>query len=887
MTPAPAPQWPATITLASGRDCLERYQHWSAEAFITADIDFLLQHRSQFMDAMLQQLWQQFGLASDQLCLFAVGGYGRGVLHPYSDIDLLILYQSPLTDAQQQAVRELIQLLWDLRLEVGHSVRNTAECLTQAEADVTVATSLLEQRLIAGDEPIAQQFNLLIQQQFPWTSRAFYQAKLTEQQSRHQHYHGTSYNLEPNVKSSPGGLRDIQTIGWIAKRHFQTQSDESLVQHGYITAAELLELREYHDLLARIRFALHLEAGKAEDRLLFDYQPGVAARLGYGEPGKRSVEAMMKDYFNAVVGVNELNNMLLQFFEQDILASHAQLQRQPLPRSRWAQEKAQQQGVTKPEPMFEQIGQSIAAIEDHVFNTPWHLLEFLLVIANHPSITHIQAHTVRLLRHARTQLRQPLSSDPQCRQLFLALLRHPHGAGTAFRLMHQHQLMAHYLPPWQQIVGQMQFDLFHAYTVDEHTYRLVRNIHRYRDAEYQHEFPLCAERMAAMDKPELLFLAAIFHDIAKGRGGDHSELGERDALNFAQQHELPPDDGALVAWLVRHHLLMSVTAQKRDIHDPEVVKQFAEVVQTSTRLDYLYCLTVADIRATNSTLWNNWKATLLENLYHATKQFLAQNKPNAATEMRHRIHQHQAHAMGLLLSAGFQAQAIQELWGRFTADYFLRHQPEQIAWHSQHILLVQSDEQLPLILLGDENNQGTTELFIYHLEHEHLFAAVAAVLDSQNLSIHDAQILATRDGYVMDTFVVLQHDGQPLTDSRHIESLKQQLHDVLRKRQPVPSGQRRLPRRLRNFNVVTKVDFVSERNPRRTAFELVALDRPGLVARVAKVMQTLDLNILAAKITTVGEQAEDLFIVTSRRNQALTHEQKQQLREQIITALDD
>lgn len=861
------PRWPNPVTLSTGRECLEAYHQWQADAFVTADIEFLLADRSAFIDTLLQQLWQQFELNQSQLSLIAVGGYGRGALHPQSDIDLLFLHAEPLSSREKEHIQHIIQFLWDLRLDVGHSVRTPSQCIEQAADDVTVATSLLEQRLLCGNKALADQFLWQVQREFPWSSRAYYQAKYAEQQERHHRYHGTAYNLEPNVKSTPGGLRDIQTISWIAKRHFHTQNDETLVQHGYITAEELLELREYQQLLGRIRFALHLEAAKKEDRLLFDYQPGVAARLGYGEPGKHAVEALMKDYFNAVVGVTELNEMLLQFFEQSILSSkHIE----PLPLNE----------------NFEAYGPLIAARHVNVFDDARHLLQCMLLVAEHPQLKQLQAQTLRLLRNARRQLRQPLNNDAACRQLFMRLLRHPNGCGDAFRLMHKHQILANYLPQWQQIVGQMQFDLFHAYTVDEHTFRLVRNLYRYTDSDYNEEFPLCAEIVNSMDKPELLYLAGIFHDIAKGRGGDHSELGEIDALNFARLHELKAEDGKLIAWLVRNHLVMSVTAQKRDIHDPEVVRQFAEQVGNQRYLDYLYCLTVADIRATNSSLWNNWKATLLENLYQSTKQFLAQSKPSAAGEMRQRIHQHQAHAMGLLLSLGFAAQAVNELWSRFTADYFLRHQPEQIAWHSQYILQVGSDEQLPLILVGDENNQGTTELFVYHLEHENLFAAVAAVLDSQALSIHDAQILATRDGYVMDTFVVLQDDGEPLTDIRRIESLKQQLHDVLRQRQSAPNAQRRLPRRLRSFNVATKIEFVSERNPRRTAFELTALDRPGLVARVAKVLQALDLNILTAKITTVGEQAEDLFIVTTRRNEALDNEQKQQLRQQIIAALD-
>lgn len=868
----PVVAWPQPFALAQLREQLEQAQQQQAREFSSAAIEQLLQQRSDLIDSLVVYLWQQLQLPEQQLCVMAVGGYGRGTLHPGSDIDLLILHQQPLSAEHSQAIAQFVQWLWDLRLDVGHSVRTIAECLQQAADDVSTATSLLEHRRIIGDKELAARFTMEVHHHLPWSSRNFYQAKLHEQQQRHQHYHSTSYNLEPNIKSSPGGLRDIQTISWIAKRHFQTQSDEALVDYGYVTAAELVELRTQQDFLWRIRFALHLEAGKKEDRLLFDYQPGVAARMGYGEPGKHAVEAMMKDYFNAVVAVSELNAMLLQFFEHAILGQKVGA--------------SEGRKSTELSADFNRIGTTIVARHDQVFSHPRQLLGFFLLIAEQGDISAIQAQTIRLLRNARRKLRRPLSDDSECRALFMAIMRHPNGCGHALSLMHRHKILAHYLPQWQQIVGQMQFDLFHAYTVDEHSYRVVRNLYRYSDPHYASEFPLCADLVANFDKPELLYLAGIFHDIAKGRGGDHSDLGAIDARNFALAHQLEPADAELVAWLVQHHLVMSVTAQKRDIHDPDVVREFAALVGNQLQLDYLYCLTIADIRATNSGLWNNWKATLLENLYHATSNFLQQSKPSAALELRARINHNQQQALALLLSAGLVPEQVHQLWSRFTADYFLRHQAEQICWHTRAIAALRDDHELPLILLGDENNQGTTELFIYTQEQANLFAAVAAVLDSQNISIHDAQILATRDGYVMDTFVILNEHGQPLTDSSSCERLQQQLQDVLRKRQPVPHSQRRLPRQLRSFTVPTRVEFVAEKNQRRSAFELTTLDRPGLVARVAKVLQDLDINILAAKITTVGEQAEDLFIVSTRQNQALDAEQRDQLRQQIIAALD-
>lgn len=864
--------WPSRDSTPQTKDykeLLTSYQNWSATRFVTADIDELVHHRATFFDQLLNQLWAQFKLTEEPATLIAVGGYGRETLHPGSDIDLLILIDDTSNRLHkiEDKLSRLITFLWDLHLDIGHSVRSIDECFQQAAEDITVATNLIESRFLTGSDELFNDFHQHLINDFPWSSRDFYQAKLDEQQQRHQQYHSTSYNLEPNIKSSPGGLRDIQTIGWIAKRHFQTHSDENLVEYGYMTADEFVELRDCMNWLWRIRFALHIEAGKREDRLLFDFQPGVAVRLGYGNEGKSSVETMMKDYFKVVLRVSELNQMLLQFFHQAILGTQDLQDAELIDRD------------------FAISNTLLTARHDEVFDNPVNLIRAFVCIAEYPQITGIHSNTIRLIRNARGQLGEPLSHHPDCREKFNQLIQHERGCGLAFSLMHHHSVLASYLPQWQQIVGQMQFDLFHAYTVDEHTFRLVRNLYRYSDEKYADQFPLCEKIVEQMERKYCLYLAGIFHDIAKGRGGDHSELGEMDARNFCHQHGYSEDDAELVAWLVRHHLTMSVTAQKRDIHDPEVIQEFANQVQTVERLDFLYCLTVADIRATNQSLWNNWKATLLEELYNATAYLLQQDSSQPTLDVREKIKENKASAMALLLSAGFDKGDINALWGRFTADYFFRHTAEQISWHSQHILNLPTD-QLPLILIGDENNYGTTELFIYHHEESHLFASVAGVLDSQQLSILDAQILATRDGFVMDTFIVLQRDGKPLTEPQRIEEVKQQLLDVLHKRVPVPKTNRPLSRRMKNFSVKTEVSFIPSKHQGRTTFELVTLDRPGLIAKLAAILQQQNVTLLAAKITTIGEQAEDLFIVTSEDNTSLDEQQKQALKQQIIEDLE-
>ncbi|WP_194755839.1 [protein-PII] uridylyltransferase [Aliidiomarina indica] len=862
-----AAAWPDSLSdTAAWRQQLKAFDTWSAEQFVSADIESLVSARADFMDALISKLWHLLELPEQEMALLAVGGYGRAALHPHSDIDLLFLVARAPDADHADKIGQLTTLLWDLRLQVGHAVRTIEDCMNEAANEITVATSLIESRLLIGDAELTSELEQEVFHQFPWNSRDFYQAKKDEQIERHQHFHGTAYNLEPNIKASPGGLRDIQTISWIAKQHFNTRTDESLVEFNYITADEFIELKECTHFLWRVRFALHLAARKCEDRLLFDYQPDVAQLLGYGQDGKVAVERMMKDYFKVVLRVGELNRMLLQFFEQAILGPMELIEPQPLDAD------------------FALSGVQIMALHDKAFSTPQQIMQFFCYVAEYPVIESVHSHTIRLLRNARRDITQPLSEDAEARARFLKLIKHPRGFGLAFELMHRYGVMARYLPAWDHIVGQMQFDLFHAYTVDEHTYRLVRNLYRFTLPETAERFPLCVELVEQMKHPEWLFLAGIFHDIAKGRGGDHSELGAVDAREFGEQHGLPQEGIDLIAWLVEKHLLMSVTAQKRDIYDPDVIARFAEACQTRTRLDYLYCLTVADIRATNSNLWNNWKATLLEELYRATCDVL-EKTDRKTIDVRERMLENRQNAMALLLSAGFQVDDISQLWGRFTADYFFRHTPEQIAWHSQHIMHVQ-EHQLPLVLIGDENNNGTTELFIYHTEESNLFAKVAAVLDNEQLSIHDAQILNTRDGYVMDTFIVLQRDGRPLADVQRIEEVHQHLHDVLRKRKEVPKGYRPLSRRMRNFQVPTKVKFINLKNQRRTTFELIALDRPGLIARLAHVLQRLDINLMAAKITTVGEQAEDLFIVASNQQEALTESERDVLKKAIIDALD-
>lgn len=864
-----APQFFSSESLTQNnlRTALEHFSEQQKQQFLQhSPITDLVHARSAFIDRLLISLWHHFELAQQpDLALVAVGGYGRGELHPLSDVDILVLSDQALSDETGKIISTFLTFLWDLRLEIGHSVRTVDDCIEVGLADLTVATNLTEARLLCGSEALFQCLQEQISAGKFWPSEDFYRAKLEEQKVRHARYHDTTYNLEPDIKSSPGGLRDIHTLSWVARRHFGATSLLEMSRFGFLTDAEYRELAECQDALWRIRFALHIELRRYDNRLTFAHQTSVAENLGYTGEGNRGVEMMMKEFYRTLRRVSELNKMLLQLFDQAILDS------------------GKTTDTIRLDDDFQLRGHLIEATKPALFQArPETILDMFMHVAQNSEIEGIAAPTLRQLRTARRRLNRFLVEIPAAREKFMALVRQPNALQKAFRLMHRHGVLAAYLPQWSQIVGQMQFDLFHVYTVDEHSIRLLKNLNKFNNPENRQRHPICCEVYPRIIKKEMLILAAIFHDIAKGRGGDHSDLGATEAYHFCLQHGLSRPEANLVAWLVKQHLLMSVTAQRRDIYDPEVVSEFAREVRDEERLDYLICLTVADICATNQELWNSWKRTLLSELYYATQKALRRGLENSP-DVRERIRHNQQLASAILRSKNFTPREIEVLWRRFKADYFLRHTHKQIAWHAEAILTHDAPDKA-LILISKKPTRGGTEVFVYGKDKAKLFAIVVSELDKKNLSVHDAQIMNSKDGYALDTFLVLDPSGNAIHENRH-HTIRRALVNALTHMKSERKN-KRAPRQLLHFTVKTTVDFLPTKTGKKTMMELVALDMPGLLARVSSVFVRQKVCLQAAKITTIGERAEDFFILINEQGSQLTAKQQQQLKEALITKLD-
>ena len=796
----------------------------------------LRQHRL-LIDRTLRSIWKEAALPNS-LALAAVGGYGRGELFPYSDVDLLVLLpQEP--DAELKAKLEaLIGGLWDAGLEPGHSVRTIEECLGESAKDITVQTSLLEARWLAGSRSLFAAFARAMRAQLD--AKAFFQSKRLEQEQRYGKFLESPYSLEPNLKEAPGGLRDLQAILWISRAAGLGDNWMQLAARDLITKAEARQLAGYQRFLSELRVRLHYIAGRREDRLLFDYQSGLAVQFGYADtPGKRASEQLMQRYYRTAKAITQLNTLLLQNIAVQLLSREH----------------------SEPEILnerFQAAHELLDARDPELFERqPGAILESFLLLQQHPELKGMSAPTLRALWRARGRIDARFRRDPANRALFLQILQQPRGIVHEIRRMNQYSILGRYLPAFGRIVGQMQYDLFHAYTVDQHILTVIRNLRRFTMVEFAHEYPQCSRLMAGFERHWLLYVAALFHDIAKGRGGDHSTLGMRDARSFCRAHGLSREDTDLVAFLVEHHLSMSAVAQKQDLSDPEVISAFAATAKTERRLTALYLLTVADVRGTSPKVWNAWKGKLLEDLFLLARRLLRGDSIGFEKDIQAK----QDDALRLLRLYALSDEVKDRLWSQLDVAYFLRHDAQDIAWQTR-TLHYRVDADRPVVKARLSPIGEGLQVMIYTRDQRDLFARICGYFEQINYSIADARIHTTRHGYALDTFLLLGPGNNPHYRDM-INLIETDLADRLQRQTPLhPPTRGRVSRQLRHFPITPEVTIRPDERGASYALSIIAGDRPGLLYSIALVLGKYDINLITAKIVTLGERAEDVFLVS-------------------------
>ena len=832
--------------------CLQIRQH----ANIVTVTHKLVSH----IDKILIILFQKHDLEEGgHFCLLALGSYGRRELQLHSDIDLLILHDEKVSPFFLQRAQLFIQDCWDIGLEVSHQMTTVKACAELASTDLSVISSLIDTHLICGRGRLMDELLYEIHPLHMWTGHDYFYAKCLEQRKRYEKYDETAYNLEPNVKYGPGGLRDLQILLQVSKRHFGFKKLSDGITSGFITDKEYEELIHCQHFLWRVRFALHMLAQKNEERLLFDHQVRLAELFGYQDnPQSLAIEQFMKEYFKVIKRARELNEMLLQWFAEVIV--------HPV-----------KQKLIPLDDVFQLSNDYIEVRHPTAFSdNPQALLELFLWMAKRPKIQGVRASTIRLIRQHLYLLNKRFRRTKRATKTFMDILKTADNPYPVLQRMSRYGVLSHYLDAFAAVTGQMQYDLFHVYTVDQHTLFVIRNLARFLHAQYAQQFPLCSQVMLSIKKPEILYLAALFHDIAKGRGGDHSELGALEASQFSIRHRLSDDETSLLVWLVHNHLLMSHTAQRKDIYDPKTIADFCSLLPHKHHLDYLYLLTVADICGTNPSLWNAWKDSLLKVLYFAAKEAMQPDK--ALINEASLIDMRRQQALKILVSDGISPEKIHDLWMHFEGKYFLHESPEVISRHTKAILAAQT---FPLVLIMPHHTQGGTEVFIYMPHRDERFTITTTVLSNHQVTIQEATILSTDHHFDMDTYIILDEKNQAFIDERSAFYIHQSLVKQLSPEQGIPSvTKRRLSRTQAHFNLKPTITFTE--NAEHTCLFLVTGDRPGLLATISRIFLSEKINLHNAKIATAGERAEDMFYISNHKGCALDLKEQEGLRHQLM-----
>jgi len=834
------------------------------------DILTLLKSRSHTIDQLLQTMWQEANLdASQNVSLIAVGGYGREQMHPASDVDLLILLKDePDADAQEQ-LSDFVTVLWDLGLEIGHSVRTLEECVDEAKKDQTIITNLIESRFLCGNQTLFEQLKQSITPDKLWSSAEFFKAKIEEQKNRYKRFGDTAYRVEPNLKEGPGGLRDLQMIGWITQREFGTYSLRALSElPSELPDINLLNPEEYHDLIEsrdflwQGRFFFHQLTGGKEDRLLFDHQRHLAHAFGYtDDTDNKSIETFMQRYYRHIYRLERLNEVLLGLLRERILKNS---QTQPVKINQYYCNQDGYLGLTQ---------------QGFIEKNPHALLEVFYIIQTHPDLKGMTPNTIREIRRHLHLIDDSFRNNSHNKQIFINIISHTQGINFALRRMNRYGVLAAYIPAFENIVGRMQYDLFHAYTVDEHTLNVVRNIRRLSTDIGAEELPFCSEIFHTLEDPKILYLGGLFHDIAKGRGGSHSEKGALDALEFCLAHELDQSSAETVSWLVEQHLVLSSTAQRKDTSDPDVIKEIADLVQNQTRMDYLYLLTISDIRGTNPNLLNNWKHSLLKSLYRNVRRYLdkqyADSKSSIIQQKKDYL---SAHEIDMSEYNAFLA--------RFGDHYIIQYPAEELLKHFNYIS--QNKEDNAIVKVITPTSADSSHLFIYTKDQDALFVKITSAIEQQNLNIWAANVSSSQDDYALNTFYLLTTDGKPLENQLDKEKLIENVLANLQQADFTPAIQQTaISRQHKHFDIKTKISFEQKQNTHHTAINIKTADKVGLLTHIANVFKQQNLEIHHAKITTLGEIAEDTFQITTKTGEAVTDKTKQaEIRSALLASLD-
>ncbi len=829
-----------------------------------ADIYELISINTCAMDALLRHLWDKLNLPTEDAALIAIGGYGRRELFPESDIDLMIVLKEEIDPSVTTKIESFLTFLWDINLPIAQSVRTIKDCITEAKKDITVMTSLMELYYLSGNKGLFYHIDKLITEEKIWPSKKFFKEKIIELENRHHKFGDTANHLEPNVKENPGGLRDIHTLRWLTNRYFKTKSFEELVAKDFLTNNELNLIQKAYKNIAKIRFTLHIHLQRGEDRLLFDYQHDIATLLGFkSDNHNHRVEEFMQVFYRNSNQLEILSEIIINRLRSNIFPGLFKRRAKPI------------------NEYFQARANLLESTNKNIFtNKPSTILECFQILQHHQNINGFSDQLEQLIIDHLHVIDEEFRSDFNNCNTFISILNQPHTSYREIRRMAQLGVLGKYWPNFDAVTGRMQFDLFHVYTVEEHTLQVFENACKFSEPNANPENETYHDIFTQTPKALILYIAALFHDIAKGRGGDHSDLGAEEVISFCHQHDISEFDTKLISWLVKNHLIMSMTAQNEDIDDPDVIKNFAKNIGNLTRLNYLYLLTIADIRGTNPKLWNNWRSTLLAELYQSTSRYLRQESDSQISheELTQEV---KKSALLKLQKQGIDKKQCISLWQELEDEYFLRHSDEEVVRHTQAILENQDDDRI-IVKIHQYSVRGATEIFIYCKDRNYLFAHITSILSKLGISIVHARIITSKTGHALDTFLVLDSNNEPINDVKQCRLVAHQLRELLENPDLIEdTAIQKLPRRVRELRVPIEIHFENNKTKPYTSLELKAPDFPGLLASIGNTFVDCNISVHDARISTLGERVHNIFQISDLDNQPLTEQQQNNISQAI------